>query len=65
MDNYVARPIKSYLEFSITQCPTERCTDCLGLYSNRILGLRIVCACSCHDNNALLKSGERYNVKRS
>jgi Zn ribbon nucleic-acid-binding protein len=48
MDESVTPSLKS---FSITRCPTERCADCVIWYTNRIVGITVVCDCqSCGHN---------------
>jgi|GEM_PF-2547200 hypothetical protein len=33
----------------VTHCLTSDCEDCLGAYSNDLLGHRFVCICDCHN----------------
>lgn len=48
VDESVIPPLKSYLAFSVTKCPTKSCEDCVGLYTNGIVGIRVSCECPCH-----------------
>jgi len=51
MDESVIPPHKSYLAFSITKCPTDRCEDCVGFYTNQITGITVSCNCPCKHND--------------
>jgi len=52
MDENVIPPNKSYyVAFSITKCPTDRCEDCAGFYTNEMIGITVSCNCPCRHNN--------------
>jgi hypothetical protein len=35
-------------ELVTTKCPTDNCKSCRVLYSNEIVGLKLICRCTCH-----------------
>jgi len=35
-------------ELVTTKCPTDNCKSCRVLYSNEIVGLKLICHCPCH-----------------
>ena len=41
----------------ITECLTEKCTDCSGSYVNKLIGYELQCKCECHSKKTLEHSG--------
>ena len=41
----------SFKQEIVHRCLTERCQDCSGSYHSGVLGLEILCYCTCHRHN--------------
>jgi hypothetical protein len=37
----------------ISECLTNSCKDCSGLYVNKLTGYKLECKCKCHNENTL------------
>lgn len=48
-----------YSDIIVNRCPTELCKDCVGVYTNDLLGNKLVCKCYlCQHGSGIDRPGQ-------